>query len=147
LQWDADSGQLLLDFDDATIQANVAPIKNATTHRKEREKQAADWYALAEQLQETDAAGAEQAYRKAIELSPEPHYLAYNNLGALLSRDDRRSSDALQVFDAALEYFGDIDLLHYKRGVLLEHLDRLEEAAASYLRCIELNPLHDEGCH
>ena len=97
------------------------------------------------QHQETDPEGAEKAYRKALELSPEPHYHAYANLGALLARDDDRCADALKIFETALEHFEDQELLHYNRAVLLEHLRRLEDAAQSYLRCVELNPNNDEA--
>lgn len=143
-QWDANSGQLLLDFGETEARGDVTFLDSASANLKAREKQAADWYALAEQLQATDLDGAEKAYRKALELSPEPHYHAYANLGALLARDDNRCADALAVFEAALEHFADEELLHYNRAVLLEHMNRLEEAAQSYLRCIELNPHSDE---
>jgi tetratricopeptide (TPR) repeat protein len=143
-QWDANSGQMLLDFGDDETRGGVTFLDSAPASLKAREKQAADWYALAEQLQETDVEGAEKAYRKALELSPEPNFHAYANLGALLARDDNRCADALAVFDAALEHFADEELLHYNRAVLLEHMDQLEAAANSYLRCIELNPHTEE---
>ncbi|RQR65664.1 tetratricopeptide repeat protein [Burkholderia sp. Bp9125] len=143
-QWDANSGQMLLDFGEAQTRGGVTFLDSAPANLKAREKQAADWYTLAEQLHESDPEGAEKAYRKALELSPEPHYHAYANLGALLARDDNRCADALAVFEAAIEHFEDAELLHYNRAVLLEHLNQLEEAAKSYLRCIELNPDNDE---
>lgn len=144
-QWDAASGQLLLDFEVAEVKGEVTFMDSAPAGRQSRVKQAEDWYALAEQLQETDSAGAEQAYRKAIELSPEPHFHAYNNLGALLANDERRCSHALEVFEAALAHFTDAELLHFNYAVLLEQAERLEEAAASYLRCVEINAKNDEA--
>jgi tetratricopeptide (TPR) repeat protein len=119
-------------------------MDSAPANLRAREQQAA-WYALAEQLQETDPVGAESAYRKVLELSPEPHYQAYNNLGALLAKDDGRCADALKVFEEALEHFADEELLHYNRAVLLEHLNRLEDAAGSYLRCVQINAHNDEA--
>ncbi|WOD14421.1 tetratricopeptide repeat protein [Paraburkholderia kirstenboschensis] len=89
--------------------------------------------------------GAEAAYRKAIELSPEPDFHAYNNLGALLAGDQSRCAHALEVFDEALQHFSDAELLHANRAVLLEEAGRLEEAAASYLRCVEINGKNDQA--
>jgi tetratricopeptide (TPR) repeat protein len=144
-QWDAVSGQLLLDFEVAGVKGDVVFMDSAPANHSSREKQAEDWYALAEQLQETDAVGAERAYRKAIELSPEPHFHAYNNLGALLAADESRCSHALNVFEEALKHFADAELLHFNYAVLLEQSQRLEEAARSYLRCVEINAENDEA--
>jgi tetratricopeptide (TPR) repeat protein len=144
-QWDANSGQLLLDFGDTDTRGGVTFMDTAPANLKAREQQAADWYARAELLQESDPSGAEYAYRKAIELSPEPHYHAYNNLGALLSKDDSRCADALKIFEDALEHFRDAELLHYNRALMLEQAGRLEEAAHGYLRCVELNPHSDDA--
>lgn len=144
-QWDAVSGQLLLDFEVADVRGDVTFIDNAPASRSARRKQAGDWYALAEQLQASDPVGAEAAYRKAIELSPEPDFHAYNNLGALLAGDSSRCAHALEVFDEALQHFTDAELLHYNRAVLLEEAGRLEDAAASYLRCVEINQKNDEA--
>lgn len=144
-QWDANSGQLLLDFGEPDVKGGVTIMGKAPASLKSRQQQAADWYARAEQLQATDPAGAERAYRKAIETSPEPHYHAYNNLGALLTHDDSRCADALRVFEEALEHFANEELLHYNRAVTLEHMDRLEDAAESYLRCLQINAHNDDA--
>ncbi|WP_210237170.1 hypothetical protein, partial [Mesorhizobium sp. M3A.F.Ca.ET.174.01.1.1] len=68
-QWDAVSGQLLLDFEVADVKGDVTFIDTAPASQSARRKQEEDWYSLAEQLQATDPVGAEAAYRKAIELS------------------------------------------------------------------------------
>jgi len=143
-QWDANSGQLLLDFGEADSAGEVTEMEHAPASIKSRERQTEDWFALAEQLQETDPEGAEKAYWKVIETSPQPHYQAYNNLGALLARNENRCAEALKVFETALEHFNE-ELLHYNRAVLLEQLNRLEEAAESYLRCVEINAHNDEA--
>ncbi|MGF6931155.1 tetratricopeptide (TPR) repeat protein [Paraburkholderia sp. UCT70] len=144
-QWDAVSGQLLLDFEVADVKGDVTFLDRAPTSQSARRKQAQDWYSLAEQLQATDAVGAEAAYRKAIELSPEPDFHAYNNLGALLAGDSSRCGHALKVFDEALKHFADAELLHANRAVVLEEMGRLEDAAASYLRCVEINEKNDQA--
>jgi tetratricopeptide (TPR) repeat protein len=144
-QWDASSGQLLLDFGEPDVQSDITFMESAQASLRARETQADAWFTLAEQLQETDPVGAESAYRKVLELSPEPHYQAFNNLGALLSQDESRCSDALRVFEDALEHFGNEELLHYNRAVQLENLNRLEDAAESYLRCVQLNTHNDDA--
>jgi len=144
-QWDANSGQFLLDFEVAELKGDVTFLDSSPSSKISLNKQADDWYALAEKLQGTDPVGAEQAYRKALKVSPEAHYHAYNNLGALLSRDETRCADALAVFEEALTHFEEADLLHYNRAVLLEQMERLDDAAASYLRCVELNPHNDDA--
>ena len=144
-QWDANSGQFLLDFEVAELKGDVTFLDSSPSSKISLKKQADDWYALAEKLQDTDPVGAEQAYRKALKVSPEAHYHAYNNLGALLSRDETRCADALDVFEDALKHFKEAELLHYNRAVLLEQMDRLDDSAASYLRCVELNPQNDDA--
>ena len=144
-QWDAVSGQLLLDFEVADIKGEVRFLDNAPASLSARRKLAQDWYSLAEQLQATDPVGAEAAYRKAIDLSPEPDFHAYNNLGALLASEQNRCGHALEVFDEALQHFADTELLHANRAVLLEEAGRLKEAADSYLRCVEINGKNDQA--
>ena len=98
-----------------------------------------------EQLTETDAVGAEQAYRKVLELAPSPHYHAYTNLGVLLCEAETRCDEALSIFDDALEHFPDDALLHFNRAVVLEELKRYDAASAAYQRCLELDPTHADA--
>ena len=103
-QWDANTGQLLLDFEVAEIKGDVVFL-DTRPRQKDAAVQAEEWYALAEQLTDTDVKGAEQAYRKALELSPQPFYAAYVDLGALLCEDERRCEDALGIFEQAPAHF------------------------------------------
>ena len=108
--------------------------RSSTPRRETRragKKQAEEWFALAEQLTETDAVGAEQAYRKVLELAPSPHYHAYTNLGVLLCEAETRCDEALSVFDGAFEHFPDDALLHFNRAVVLEELKRYDAAEDS----------------
>ena len=145
-QWDAITGQLLLDFEVAEVKGDVvfldtAPSNNDVAH------QADDWYQLAEQLRESDAHGAEQAYKKAIELSPKPFYAAYVDLGALLCELESRCADALRVSDDALAHFPDAAALHFNRAVALEELGRPADAERSYERCLALDPSYADAHH
>jgi tetratricopeptide (TPR) repeat protein len=145
-QWDANTGQLLLDFEIAEIKGDVVFLETSP-EQKDAVVHAEEWYALAEQLADVDARGAEQAYRKAIELSPEPFYAAYVDLGALLCEDERRCEDALGVFEQALALFPEDAVLHFNRAVALEGVGRLEDAERSYARCLEINPSYADAHH
>jgi tetratricopeptide (TPR) repeat protein len=144
-QWDAVSGQHLLDFEVAPIKGDVAFLDSTPRNLKSREQQADEWFALAEQLTSTDVVGAEQAYRKVLELAPSPHYSAYTNLGVLLCEAETRCEEALSVFDQALEHFPNDALLHFNRAVALEELKLCDAAAAAYERSIELDPTHADA--
>ncbi|MEA3118239.1 MAG: hypothetical protein QOI13_1509, partial [Paraburkholderia sp.] len=60
-QWDASTGQLLLDFEVAQIKGDVL-LLDTMPRQKDATVQAEDWYALAEELTHSDFNGAEQAY-------------------------------------------------------------------------------------
>jgi tetratricopeptide (TPR) repeat protein len=137
-QWEAESGQLLLDFEVAPLRGAVTFLDSAPGSTASRE-QGGGWFALAEQLAVSDPQGSEHAYRKAMELSTVPHYGAYTNLGVLLV-ESGRCVEALTVFDRALEHFPSDSLLHFNRAVVLEELTRDEDAASSYRKCMELKP-------
>jgi tetratricopeptide (TPR) repeat protein len=144
-QWDAASGQHLFDFEVAPIKGDVTFLDATPRNVKSREQQADEWFALAEQLADSDAIGAERAYRNVLELSPNPHYSAYTNLGVLLSEGETRYEEALSMFDQALTHFPDDALLHFNRAVVLEELKRHDAAAEAYERCIELDPAHADA--
>jgi tetratricopeptide (TPR) repeat protein len=145
-QWDANTGQLLLDFEVAEIKGDVVFL-DTTPGQKDAAVQAEEWYALAAQLTDTDVKGAEQAYRKAIALSPEPFYGAYVDLGALLCEDQRRCDEALGLFEQALAHFPEDAVLHFNRAVALEGVGRPDDAELSYARCLELNPSYANAHH
>jgi tetratricopeptide (TPR) repeat protein len=144
-QWDATSGQHLLDFEVAPIKGDVAFLDATPRNSESREQQAEAWFALAEQLTSSDVAGAEQAYWKTLELAPGPHYHAYTNLGVLLCEAETRCEEALSVFDRALEHFPNEALLHFNRAVVLEELKSSDAAVAAYERCIQLDPSHADA--
>lgn len=145
-QWDAITGQQLLDFEVAQIKGDVVFLESSP-QPKDAAREADEWYGLAGQLMASDTKGAEQAYRKAIGLAPEPFYAAYVDLGALLCESDTRCEDALHVFDDALTHFPDDAVLHFNRAVALEGLDRAAEAEHSYERCLALDPSYADAHH
>ncbi|WP_197732849.1 tetratricopeptide repeat protein [Paraburkholderia pallida] len=145
-QWDAVTGQLLLDFEVTEIKGDVvfldsAPAQNNLAH------QAHEWYDLGEQLRTSDVSGAERAYRKAIAMSPQPFYAAYVDLGALLCELEARCADALHVFDEALEHFPEDAVIHFNRAIAFEELGQFNDAETSYRRCLDLDPSYADAHH
>jgi tetratricopeptide (TPR) repeat protein len=136
-QWQADSGQLLMDFDVAPAGAEVALIEHAAP-AAQPPADAAAWFASGEALEASDPAAAEAAYRRALELAPDLE-AAYLNLGALWAEAGRHAELAA-LSEQAVVRCPDSALLHYNRGVALDHLERLPEALASYERCLALDP-------
>lgn len=143
-QWQADSGQLLMDFD-------VAPATGGQVAFIERTPQApaaapgaddaAAWFARGEALESADPAGAEAAYRQAIALAP-AQPAATLNLGAMWSEAGRHAEVVALCDDAIARCppSPELALVHYNRAVALDHLERLAEALASYEASLALDP-------
>lgn len=145
-QWDAITGQLLLDFEVAQVKGDVVFL-DRTPAQKDAPHQAEEWYELGDQLRASDVNGAEEAYKKAIQLSPKPFYAAYVDLGALLCEREGRCEDALRVFDEALLHFPEDAVLHFNRAIALEEVGRFDDAERSYKRCLQLDPTYADAHH
>jgi tetratricopeptide (TPR) repeat protein len=133
----ADSGQLLMDFDVAPVAGNVTILERAPSPLA----QAADARALFDRalaLEVTDPAAAEAAYLQLLARVPDRED-AYLNLGVMWA-DASRFAELVRLSDAALGHCPDSALLHFNRAVALDHLERLDEAAASYERSLALDP-------
>ena len=140
LQWEAESGQLLMDFDVASAGDNVAflertPVVDATDLPQPPPGE--DWYAKAQALEAHDKPAAEAAYRRAIEADATDTD-AYVDLSALLC-EQGKCRDAVLLLTEAVQRLPDDPLLHFNLGIALEDLDRHAEAIASYERCIALD--------
>jgi tetratricopeptide (TPR) repeat protein len=146
-RWDAITGQMLLDFEVAEVRGDVVLLDASPERKSVAAAQAQERYELAEQLVSTDTDAAERHYRRAIELAPEPFYAAFVDLGALLCEQEHQCGKALEVFDEALLHFPDDAILHFNRAVALDTMGRLEEAKASYERCLALNPDYADAHH
>jgi hypothetical protein len=148
----ADSGQLLMDFDVAPVAGTVAILERsadwipgqarddnppAVIPDLIRDPGSGDLFATALSLETTDPAAAEAAYLQALALDPELED-AYLNLGVMWSAAGRHS-ELVRLCDAALRHCPHSALLHFNRGVALDHLERLDEAAASYERSLALD--------
>lgn len=135
-QWQSDSGQLLMDFDVAKVAGSVAFLARPTSPPAPPGAPARFDLGLA--LEATDPAAAEAAYRQAMTLAPELE-AAYLNLGAMFS-DAGRFADLAMLCDIAVKHCPESALIHFNRGVALDHLERLPEAMASYERSLALDP-------
>jgi tetratricopeptide (TPR) repeat protein len=128
LRWDAESGQLLMDFAEAAVPPRVRHLVSA-----------ADWFAQAlAQEAAGDAVAAEAAYRRAVEADPS-HADAWLNLGALCC-EQGRCAEAAEWLAAALAHHPEAASLHFNLALALEDLAREDEAIAHYERALALAP-------
>jgi tetratricopeptide (TPR) repeat protein len=133
-QWQAGSGQLLMDFDVAPAAGSVAILERTSAAAPD----ASAWFERGLALEANDPAGAEAAYRQALTLAPDLAD-AYLNLGAMWSEAGRFAELAALSEQAVTRCPGSA-LIHFNLGVALDHLERLPEAMASYERCLTLDP-------
>lgn len=132
----ADSGQLLMDFDVTPLAGSVAVLAREAADSEG--PSAITWFERASALENVDPAAAEAAYREA--LAREPGLTAATlNLGAMLS-EAGRFAEVAALCAAALKHDPGSALLHYNLGVSLDHLERLPQAARAYERSLQLDP-------
>lgn len=133
-QWQADSGQYLLDLETAQggevelLPQPVAPGDDS----------AEDWFLRAGELEASDPVAAEAAYRNAIERQAD-FLAAYVNLGCMLQALGD-PAPAERVYRAAIGHLPDESLLHFNLGTALEDLKRNRDAVFAYEHAIALDP-------
>src|SRR6266513_3114177 len=94
IAWNPESGQLVLDFDVATLAQRAAPLarrRAAAARRAEEELDAEQWFGLGLELEVSDPDEARDAYRRALELDPH-HADAYVNLARLYDHAGKRAA-------------------------------------------------------
>ena len=133
-QWEADNGQLLMDFEVGTARGSVTFLERAPSATLSAD----EWFRRGEQLESSDVSRAEAAYRESLALVP-GHADASLNLGAMLC-ERGGYAEALEVFDRALAVAPESVLVWFDRGIALEELGRVREALKSYERCLALVP-------
>jgi tetratricopeptide (TPR) repeat protein len=137
--WAAESGQLLFAFDVAPSGAAIEFLDGKRELSSSSEApQPSSSFEQAVALEAQDIAAAEQAYRDALKTERDA-VAACVNLSALLC-DDGRCSEAAQLLTDATQRFPAEPLLHFNLAIALEDQQHLEEALASYARCLELDP-------
>jgi tetratricopeptide (TPR) repeat protein len=132
-RWEADTGQLLMDFEVTEVAGTVSfiPAPAAQTSVP------VDWFQRGVALESTDAQGAQEAFRRAITADPgrpEP----YLNLGALLC-ESGRCADAAQLYEDALALVGHDPVIHFNLAIALEDIDQIDAAMAAYEQALILD--------
>src|SRR2546426_2703867 len=103
LAWNPDSGQLVLDFDVASLAERAAPLARrqaAAARRVEEDLDAEQWFDLGLELEVSAPEDARDAYRRALELDPH-HADARGDPGRLLV-GSRRAEEGEAHFRAGL---------------------------------------------
>jgi tetratricopeptide (TPR) repeat protein len=131
--WEADSGQLLMDFDVAPVEGSVAILPRPISPANEAHR----WFEEGEHTEATEPARAEAAYRRAIELSPD-YVPAYLNLGAMLC-ESSRCGEAAELYEEALKRGASDPILHFNHAIALEDQERFDAALASYDQALKLD--------
>ncbi|HEY3635703.1 MAG TPA: tetratricopeptide repeat protein [Caldimonas sp.] len=137
-QWQADTGQLVMDFDVAPSAGTVAFLQRTPARPTPPPADAAAWFSRAEALEASDRRAAESAYRRVLAIDP-THGDAYLNLGALLC-ESHRYDEAVALYDQALRRKPNEALLHFNRAIALEDRGDAAAALASYHACLRLAP-------
>jgi tetratricopeptide (TPR) repeat protein len=137
-RWHPDSGQTLLDFEEAAPARDVVDLGERDEPALEVQMDADDWYRLGCALHEGDPERAFEAYRRALELDPE-HADAHVNLGCL-HHGAGKLADAEAEYRAALRLRPENATAAFDLAVALEDQARLAEARAAYERCLALDP-------
>lgn len=96
-----------------------------------------DWFARALALEDSQAPGAIDAYRRALRQRPE-WVEAWVNLGRLLAESDDPTG-ARECFESALALDPADATALYNLGVVAQDTGRVEEAIAHYGRALELD--------
>ncbi|MBC8057790.1 MAG: tetratricopeptide repeat protein [Rhizobiales bacterium] len=132
-QWDADSGQSVMDFEVAEVEGTVTFLQTASRPPAS----SIEWFRRGEALEATDKPAAELAYRRAIQEDP-LHAPAYLNLGAVLC-EDGRCDEAVSLYEAAIRTVGHEPLIHFNHAIALEDQNRPREALTAYERALALD--------
>ncbi|MDM0111013.1 tetratricopeptide repeat protein [Variovorax sp. J22R133] len=138
-QWDADTGQLMMDFGVAPPAGSVHVIDAQPSQPASAKKDNPQaLFAKAEALEEGDPKAAEKAYRRVIDAAPD-YADAYTNLGFLLC-ESSRCEEAAALYAQAVVHCANDPFIHYNRAVALEALGRTQEAIDSYEACLRIAP-------
>ena len=139
-QWEADSGQLLMDFEVAAPAGTISFLQKVTHDAAPRST--VDWFEEGERLEAADPAAAEAAYRQALMATP-ANIDAALNLGVMLC-EAGRCTEAIELYDRALLHSPASAALHFNRAIALEDQGRHREAVTGYERCLKLDArFHD----
>lgn len=140
--WEAESGQVQLDFSVQELADNVADLanRNLIEAREADDLDSDEWYNLGLDLEEVDPDRAPEAYTRAIELDPK-NADAHVNLGRLRQlRGDMKG--AKRHYELALKAVGNHQLAYYNLGTIFDELEELDQAAEYYRRAPAVPDAH-----
>ena len=144
--WMPESGQTLFDFQVADLTNGIEPLVRRAAQAAESRAAALgaeDWYELGCELETVDAAGARDAYARALTLDA-AHVDAHVNLGRLLHESgDRRGAET--HYRTALAAEAEDATAAYNLGVLLQEEGRALEAVQAYQQAIRADPQHADA--
>ena len=136
--WQPESGQLLLDFDVATLAARTGPVARRLARQARRAAEplsAQQCYDLGVDCETAAPEEACDAYTRAIALDP-GHVAARVNLGRLLQESGRPAEAATQ-YRAALESQPRHATAAFNLGTAFEDLGRRADAIHAYRRAVD----------
>ncbi len=144
-QWEADSGQWLMDFEVVPeagavrfLAAHAPASRTASSPASSSPGADRNWFSEAEALERSDNEAASAAYRSAIEADP-LDVRAYLNLTAMLC-EAGCFTDAVSVFELALQKGIANPMLHFNHAMALEGLQKHRQAFAAYENSLALDP-------
>lgn len=129
-QWEAGSGQYVLDFSVNAGKVSALPASKAARGSAE------EWFVEACELEDQGNAGAAETYRRAIDADP-AFVDAYVNLGRLL-HEQGRLREAEAVYQSGISQCPSDALLRYNLGVLLDQSGRQQAALQAYRAALAL---------
>jgi hypothetical protein len=145
-RWQADDGQYLLGLD-VTLEQGVLRVvehkEPVAPHPVESDSDS-DWFDRALALEESNPAGAIEAYQRAVGEDPED-VPAWTNWGRLL-HEAGQLEEAANVYRRGLDRNGPYALLLFNLGVVLEDLGQISPALEAYQTAVGEDPTLAD-CH
>ncbi len=144
--WDAETGQVLIDFQPTPPQGQAAPVVRPSfcpatdTDTGATDATAEDFFELGCQLEEEQPEAAHEAYLQALEREPE-HADCHLNLGRLLHESGSLEA-AVSHYRKAFELRPEDAIAGFNLGVAYHDSGRLQEAAESYQEALAV----DDSC-
>jgi len=138
-RWQADSGQLLLDFDAGSESEETVICERLDV----ADSEGARHFERACSLEDEAPDEACNHYRRAIECDAAA-LNAYINLGCLLHAS-KRWEEAASVYRAGLEHCADRAVLYFNLAVLDEDRGRIPEALSGYALAIDDDPTNPDA--
>lgn len=156
--WHPDSGQQLLDFGVDELRREASSLLEVAGRNGEKPAapppaepvDSEGWFERGEELEAADPDAALAAYRRALEIDP-GHADAHLNAGRLLHEKGdlqgaeghyrrAREVEAEGSFSGTAVITGVAGIAAFNLGVVLQDLERLEEAAEAYEAALEVDP-------